>query len=149
MDLSRKVFDDVTQLIGSRENPTPLVRLKRISPPGGGEIFAKNCAMCHQAEGQGLEGVFPPVAKSDYLMGLAKGADRSDLVGLILNGKVGKLTVNGKEYNGVMTPVAGLSDDDIAAVLTFITTNWGNSGAKPFTIDEVKKARAAVSAKTP
>lgn len=41
MDRPRRVFDDVTQLIGSRENPTPLVRLKRIAPPGGGEIFAK------------------------------------------------------------------------------------------------------------
>jgi S-sulfo-L-cysteine synthase (O-acetyl-L-serine-dependent) len=41
MDLSRRVFDDVSQLIGSRENPTPLVRLGRIAPPGSGEIFAK------------------------------------------------------------------------------------------------------------
>ncbi|MBI5419800.1 MAG: cysteine synthase family protein [Deltaproteobacteria bacterium] len=41
MDLSRRVFDDVSQLIGSRENPTPLVRLRRVAPAGGGEIFAK------------------------------------------------------------------------------------------------------------
>jgi cysteine synthase len=41
MDLSRKVFDDVSQLIGSRENPTPLVRLRRLSPPDGGEIYVK------------------------------------------------------------------------------------------------------------
>jgi cysteine synthase len=41
MDLSRKVFDDVSQLIGSRENPTPLVRLRRLAPAGSGEIFAK------------------------------------------------------------------------------------------------------------
>ncbi len=41
MDLSRRVFDDVSQLIGSRENPTPLVRLGRIAPPQGGTIFAK------------------------------------------------------------------------------------------------------------
>ena len=41
MDLSRKVFDDVSQLIGLRENPTPIVRLRRVAPPGNGEIFAK------------------------------------------------------------------------------------------------------------
>jgi hypothetical protein len=41
MDLSRRVFDDVSQLIGSRENPTPLVRLGRIAPPEGGGIYAK------------------------------------------------------------------------------------------------------------
>jgi cysteine synthase len=41
MNLSRRVFDDISQLIGSRENPTPLVRLNRLPLPGGGEIFAK------------------------------------------------------------------------------------------------------------
>jgi nitrite reductase (NO-forming) len=115
----------------------------------GKAIFEKNCSMCHQAAGQGLEGVFPPLAKSDFLMARANAADRSELVAFILNGKTGTLTVNGKEYNGVMTPVAGLSDEDIAAVLTFVTTNWGNAGAKPFTVDEVKKARAGASAKAP
>jgi nitrite reductase (NO-forming) len=105
--------------------------------------------MCHQAEGQGLEGVFPPLAKSDFLMLRAHASDRSELVGIVLNGKTGRVTVNGKEYNGVMTPVAGLSDADIAAVLTFVTSSWGNTGAAPFTAEEVGKARAAVSAKAP
>ena len=41
MNLSRRVFDDISQLIGSRENPTPLVRLNRLPRPGRGEIFAK------------------------------------------------------------------------------------------------------------
>jgi len=115
----------------------------------GKAIFESNCAMCHQAAGQGLEAVFPPLAKADYLMERAKSADRSELVGLILNGKTGALTVNGIEYNGVMTPVAGLTDEDIAAVLSFVTSNWGNAGAPPFTVDEVKKARASVTAKVP
>jgi nitrite reductase (NO-forming) len=112
----------------------------------GSEIFAKNCAMCHQPAGQGLEGVFPPLAKSDYLMARATAADRKELVEIVLHGKTGALTVNGKQYNGVMTPVAGLSDAEIAAVLSFVTSNWGNEGAKPFTADEVTKARAAVTA---
>ncbi len=117
--------------------------------PDGKAIFEKNCSMCHQTAGEGLEGVFPPLAKSDFLMARAKSSDRSELVGLIVNGKTGALTVNGKEYNGVMTPVSGLSDEDIAAVLTFITSNWGNAGAPPFSVDEVAKARASVSAKAP
>jgi nitrite reductase (NO-forming) len=117
--------------------------------PDGREIFAKNCAMCHQAEGEGLESVFPPLAKSDFLMARAKSTERSELVGFILNGKTGAITVNGKEFNGVMTPVSNLSDEDIAAVLSFVTSNWGNSGAKPFTPDEVKKAREKVTAKVP
>lgn len=111
--------------------------------PDGKAIFEKNCAMCHQAAGEGLENVFPPLAKSDFLMARALSSDRSELVDLILQGRTGALTVNGKEYNGVMTPVSGLSDEDIAAVLTFITSTWGNAGAKPFTAGEVKTARDA------
>ncbi|MCC6846963.1 MAG: nitrite reductase, copper-containing [Deltaproteobacteria bacterium] len=132
-----------------QQHPTPTAA--KTQAPGaavdGKEIFAKSCAMCHQAEGQGLEGVFPPIAKSDYLMKRAKAADRGELVGLILNGLTGKITVNGNDYNGVMTPVSGLSDADIAAVLTFITNNWGNSGAQAFTVEEVAKLRAQVAGK--
>ena len=111
----------------------------------GAEVFAKNCSMCHQAAGQGLEGAFPPLAKSDFLMARAGAADRKELVGIVLNGKTGAVTVNGKEYNGVMTPVAGLSDAEIAAVLSFVTSSWGNTGAKPFTAEEVGTARAVVA----
>jgi nitrite reductase (NO-forming) len=123
--------------------------VQEAKPADGKDVFAKSCAMCHQAEGQGLEGVFPPLAKSDFLMARAHADDRSELVGFILNGKTGRITVNGKEYNGVMTPVAGLSDDEIAAVLSFVTTSWGNASARPFTAAEVEKARAAVAAKAP
>ncbi len=135
-----------------QRNPTPLAA-KTTAPEGvavdGHDIFTKNCSMCHQAEGQGLPGVFPPLAGSDYLMARAKAADRSELVGYILNGKTGQITVKGNDYNGVMTPIAGLSDADIAAVLSFVTSNWGNAGAPPFTAEEVAKARAKVTAKAP
>jgi nitrite reductase (NO-forming) len=113
----------------------------------GKAVFEQSCAMCHQAAGQGLEGVFPPLARSDYLMERAKASDRTELVDIIVNGKTGSITVNGKQYNGVMTPVAGLPDEDIAAVLTFITSNWGNAGVPPFTAEEVAKAREQLSAK--
>ncbi len=125
----------------------PPAAVPSAGPPDGAALFAKNCSMCHQAAGQGLEGVFPPLAGSDFLMARARSSDRSELVGFILNGKTGTLTVNGKDYNGVMTPVAGLSDEDIAAVLTFVTSNFGNAGAPPFTPDEIKTAREKVTAK--
>lgn len=116
--------------------------MKREALPSvdGAQIYAKNCAMCHQDKGQGLEGVFPPLAKSDYLMTRAKAKDRSELVHLIDYGKTGKITVNGKEFNGIMTPVAGLSDEQVAAVLTHVTGTWGNK-ATAFTATEVAKAR--------
>ena len=113
----------------------------------GREIYKHSCAMCDQAEGEGIEGVFPPLAKSDFLMMRAKSENRAELVDIVVNGKTGTLTVNGKTYNGVMTPVAGLSDEDIAAVLTFVTSTWGNTGAKPFDAAEVAKARGSAAAK--
>lgn len=109
----------------------------------GKALFATNCAMCHQAEGQGLAGVFPPLAKSDFLMNLAKKKDRKELVEIILRGKTGKIVVNGVEYNGVMTPVSGLDNDSLAAILNHVTSSWGNS-APAFTEAEVKKAREAI-----
>ncbi len=110
----------------------------------GKALFTANCAMCHMAEGQGVPGVFPPVAKSDYLHDLAN-KKRGELVELVLRGKTGKIVVNGVEYNGVMTPVAGLDDPKLATLLTWLTSNLGNK-APAFTADEVKKLRAALPA---
>lgn len=109
----------------------------------GAAIFAKNCAMCHQDKGQGLEGVFPPVAQSDFLMERANKKDRVELVQLIDQGRSGKITVNGKEYNGVMTPVSGLSDEEVASVLTYVSNTWGNK-APAFTAEEVATARKEI-----
>jgi nitrite reductase (NO-forming) len=108
----------------------------------GKQLFLANCAMCHQAEGQGVPGAFPPLAKSDFLANLANNK-RNELVELVLRGKTGKVVVNGVEYNGVMTPVAGLDDEKLATVLTWVSNQWGNK-APAFTTDEVKKLRAAL-----
>jgi nitrite reductase (NO-forming) len=118
---------------------------KAVSEPvsaDGKVLFMQNCAMCHQAEGQGVPGAFPPLAKSDYLKRISN-EKRGELVELVLRGKTGKITVNGIEYNGVMTPVAGLDDAKLSAVLNYVSNTWGNQ-AKPFTADEVKKLRDAL-----
>ncbi len=117
--------------------------LKLTKKINGKDLFAKNCAMCHQSEGQGLEGAFPPLAKSDFLHKLANQKDRSELITIPLKGKNGKVIVNGKEYNGVMTPVSGLSDAELAAVLTYVSNSWGNK-APAFTEAEVKKVKDAI-----
>ena len=88
----------------------------------GEVVFNQVCFACHQANGQGLPGVFPPLAKSDFLM-----ADRDRAIGIVLHGKQGPITVNGQKYNQVMTP-QNLDDEQIANVLTFVMNSWGNSG---------------------
>jgi len=128
-----------TQLKPGADKPAKLIKQEK---SGGGSLFVKNCAMCHQENGQGLPNVFPPLAKSDFLTKRANGSEqeRAELVKIVLEGKSGKIVVNGAEYNGVMTPVSGLSDEDLATLLTHVTNTWGNK-AKAFTASEVKGYR--------
>ncbi len=100
-----------------------------------GEIVYKaNCMACHQANGQGLPGIFPPVAKSDYLM-----ADKARAIRTVKHGLEGAITVNGETYNSVM-PALGLSDDDIASVLTYVMNSFGNKGSD-VTPEEVRRVK--------
>jgi nitrite reductase (NO-forming) len=103
----------------------------------GEQLFAGTCSVCHQASGQGLPGVFPPLAKSDFLA-----ADPKRAIGIVLHGLNGKVTVNGGEYNSVMPPMTQLNDDEVANILTYVLNSWGNPGGQ-VSHDEVVKARAA------
>ena len=103
----------------------------------GEGIFKANCMACHQANGQGIAGAFPPLAKSDYLNG-----DKTRAIQTVIGGRQGGLTVNGAKFDGVM-PAWTLSDRDIASVLSYVYASWGNSG-KDVTADDVKTARGAM-----
>jgi nitrite reductase (NO-forming) len=105
----------------------------------GQELFAGTCSVCHQANGAGLPGVFPPLAKSDFLA-----ADIKRATGIVLHGLNGKLTVNGQEYNSVMPPMNQLTDDEIANILTYVLNSWGNPGGQ-VSKDDVKAQRGAKS----
>jgi len=97
-------------------------------------LYEGNCAACHQKNGEGLAGAFPPLAKSDYLMA------RSDKgVNIPLHGLSGKIKVNGVEYDGIM-PQMQLNNDEIASILTYVRNNWGNK-SDLVTAAEVEKAR--------
>ena len=98
--------------------------------------------MCHQANGAGIPGVFPPLAKSDYLA-----ADLQRTVGIPLRGLTGKVTVNGTQYDSVMPPMSQLNDDEVANILTFVLNSWGNPGGQ-VSADDVKKSRAQGTAST-
>ncbi|MCE4553539.1 copper-containing nitrite reductase [Roseateles cellulosilyticus] len=108
----------------------------------GQQLFAGTCSVCHQANGAGLPGVFPPLAKSDFLS-----ADAKRAIGVVLHGLSGKVTVNGKDYNSVMPPMNQLNDDEVANILTYVLNSWGNPGGT-ITADDVKKQRAAKPATT-
>ncbi|MGE3975938.1 MAG: copper-containing nitrite reductase [Bdellovibrionales bacterium] len=100
----------------------------------GAIVYKTNCAACHQENGQGIPNAFPPIAKSDYLM-----ADKKRSIKIVKHGLEGAITVNEKTYNSTM-PALGLSDDDIASVLTFVRNSFGNKG-DAVTVDEVKSVK--------
>jgi len=101
----------------------------------GAQLFSGTCSVCHQANGAGLPGVFPPLAKSDLIA-----ADPKRPVQILLHGLSGKVTVNGKEYNSVMPPMSQLNDDEVANIVTYVLNSWDNPGGQ-VTAEEVAKVR--------
>ena len=105
----------------------------------GKALFTGTCSTCHQPEGQGMEGVFPPLAKSDYIA-----ADPKRVPTSILHGLVGPVTVNGKDYNSNMPPMSQLTDDEVANISTYVLNSWGNPGGRV-----TKEEAAAIRAQKP
>jgi mono/diheme cytochrome c family protein len=109
----------------------------------GATIYGARCAPCHQAAGTGLPGAFPPLAGSEYV----KGAD-SVLIRILLHGIQGALTVGGTTYNGMMPPFkAQLADAEIAAVGSYVRSQWGNA-APPITAQSVAAQRTATASRS-
>jgi nitrite reductase (NO-forming) len=103
----------------------------------GQALFTGTCSVCHQANGEGLPNVFPPLAKSDLIA-----ADPKRPIRILLQGLTGKVTVNGKDYNSVMPPMSQLNDDEVANIVTYVLNSWGNPGGR-VSADEIAKTRAA------
>lgn len=89
----------------------------------GKDVYTANCMSCHMEQGEGLEGVYPPLAKSDYLM-----ADKKRSIQQVLTGISGEIKVNGVSYNSEM-PGVNLSDEEVADVLNYVRNSFGNKGA--------------------
>ena len=100
----------------------------------GRRLFSTICAACHQPTGQGIPSRFPPLAGSDFL-----NADQHRATKVVVNGLKGEVIVNGQKFNNSM-PKFPLSDQNIANVLTFVYSSFGNSG-KEVTPQEVTAVR--------
>ncbi len=88
----------------------------------GGRIYTTNCASCHQADGRGVPGAFPPLAGNPFVTGAPE-----PVVAVVKLGMRGKQSIDGQRYDGTM-PRWGqmISDEDIAAVVTYIRVSWHN-----------------------
>jgi mono/diheme cytochrome c family protein len=111
--------------------PDPMVLGRRVY---------NNCSTCHQPDGSGVAGVYPPLANSEWVTG-SEGA----LVRILLHGVNGPLVVNGVTYNAEMPAWSQLSDEQIAAVITYIRASWGNAAPAvlPETVQAIRETEAA------
>ena len=123
-------------------DPAPVTRAAAIAPArtraeriAAGRLgYGQYCVTCHQADGRGLPGVFPPLAQSDFL-----NADAHRALGAIVHGLSGEIVVNNVKFNGVM-PALRLDDEEIVNIFTYVSSQWGNAG-KTATVREVEAVR--------
>lgn len=112
----------------------------------GQKIFSQQCAVCHQATGAGVPGVYPPIAGSEWVTGHPEVVSR-----ILINGLSGPIEVAGNTYNGAM-PAFGpngmnLSSKDLAGVITYIRQEWGNS-ASEVTVKMIDDYKATYSGRS-
>jgi mono/diheme cytochrome c family protein len=136
--LARNVGADAA-LGGDRRSAQRLV-VTELTPAAA---YQKSCAGCHQANGLGVAGAFPPLAASPWLL-----EDRETPIRVVLLGLSGPIEVAGKSYSGVM-PAFGptLADREIALALTHARTSFGNQAAA-ITADEVAQVRASLAGRS-
>lgn len=106
------------------------------SSSDGATVYLTNCSSCHGADGRGLEGMFPPLAHNAVVTGAPRGA-----IEIVENGLQRRIVVNGATYDGDMPAWKGaISDDQIASVVTYIRSAWGNR-ASGVTLGEIRSSR--------
>lgn len=104
----------------------------------GKKIYTDYCLACHQADGSGVPGLNPPLIKTKWVLG-----DKKQLITILLKGMNEPIEIDGEEYSNVMASHAFLKDQDIADVLNYVRTNFGNK-ASGVTAAEVKTVRATI-----
>ncbi|MBA4138409.1 MAG: cytochrome C [Opitutus sp.] len=135
-------------IYNENQKPSPKAATGPVITPAmlGKRVFTANCMTCHQANGQGVAGVYPPLAGSEWVL---EPQHEKQMIAIVLHGLNGPITVKGNTYNNAMTPFGGiLRDDQIANVLTYIRSEWGND-APAVTAEQVAAIRAELGARGP
>jgi mono/diheme cytochrome c family protein len=107
----------------------------------GKRVYTNVCMTCHQQNGMGVAGVYPPLAGSDWAQG-----SEERIIRIVLHGLNGPITVSGKEINSAMAPLgAVLKDDQIANALSYVRQEWGNSApeVRPETVARIRAETAS------
>jgi len=119
----------VSQVTANVSNVPGLSNVAEVAPKSGNggvdgqEVYTRVCAACHQANGQGVPGAFPPLDGSPYVTG----PNIERMASIMLYGLMGPITVKGTTYNGVMLPQgAVLNDAELSAVANYVRSSWSN-----------------------
>ena len=101
----------------------------------GKNVYTQFCLPCHQADGGGVQGLNPPLIKTEYVLG-----DRTRLINIILKGFNESVEIDGEVYSNPMPPLSSLTDQQVADVLTYVRNNFQNK-ASAVTEAQVKAVR--------
>lgn len=127
----------------NRAKPGATVAVALTRAQMGKKIFDTTCIACHQANGMGVPGQYPPLVASEWATG-----SQERVIRIVLHGLNGPITVEGKDYNNVMAPLGGaLKDEQVANVLSYVRASWGNT-ASEVTPEAVAKVRADTAGRT-
>ncbi|MEM9996686.1 MAG: cytochrome c [Bacteroidota bacterium] len=138
--LGRNIGDFSTTPWGQGE----VVVVEEAAPvePDGEALYLSRCSNCHQPDGSGVAGVFPPVDGARWVTD-----SKPVIIRILLHGMNGEMVVRGETYNGNMPAWGQLSDADLAAIMTHERTSWSNS-ASPITAAEVAAVRTETAGRT-
>ena len=125
------------QTIPSETKPAAVAQNKEERIKMGKMVYDRACSACHLPTGTGVPAAFPPLAKSDFL-----NSDVDRAIDVVLHGLKGEVTVNSLKYNSIM-PSLGLNDEEVANVLTYVYSEWGNNGTevKPDAVRKIREAK--------
>ncbi|MGH7248635.1 MAG: c-type cytochrome, partial [Pseudomonadota bacterium] len=122
-----KILDYLATYLGPNPPPATATAPKESRAPVHGEtLFNQQCVACHQNDGRGVAGQFPPLAGNSDLF-----LSRDFPVLVVLNGMQGGIDVDGKPFNGVMPSFSYLSDQQVAVLVNYVRSAWGNSSLRP------------------
>ncbi len=125
----------VNKAISKPLNGTKTTHTK-LNVTDGKSLYSSYCASCHKDSGLGVTDIFPPLAGSEYVTG-----EPNKLIKVVLNGLSGEVTVKGKKYDQQMPSFNFLKDEEIAKILTYIRSNFGNTASKISTMDISKQRK--------
>lgn len=127
---------------GSDEKKVPQMEMKRTikaekkeNDHPGKILYFQFCLACHMQNGEGVPSLYPPLIQTDYVLG-----DKKRLIKTVIHGMEGPIEVKGSKYNNIMAKLDYLRDEQIADVLSYIRSNFGNN-ADPVSVEEVRIAR--------